>query len=386
MAENIDVADKEARMAVGPAPSGPQARTRITAITPAGAATVGGAALAALGLTWVLYERVLPFSGVLGFWLSWYVIFLLFYGLMAAMQWDRLEATSRVSAVAFGTAGALALAIVVAVVAYTLAKGWTAVTHLSFLTESMAKSGPLLPLSVGGCLGAMVGTLEQIGLATAFSVPLGVAAALFLAEVGGPLARPVRTIVEAMTALPDLVAGLFIYVLFIISLGFFKSGLMAALALSVTMMPIICRASEVVIRLVPGTLREASYALGGSQWRTVWSVILPTARSGLATATVLAMARGIGETAAVLFTAGFTKTLNVNPLSGPQINLPLFVWNYVHQEGDIPADFARGFGGAFVLVVLVLGLFTVARLIGGGTPGELTRRQRRRLAAEAARA
>jgi len=372
-------------MAVVPAPSGPEARMRITAITPAGAATVGGAALAALGLTWVLFERVLPFSGVLGFWLSWYVIFLLFYGLMAALQWDRLEATSRVSAVAFGTAGALALAIVVAVVAYTLAKGWTAVTHLSFLTESMAKSGPLLPLSVGGCLGAMVGTLEQIGLATAFSVPLGVAAALFLAEVGGPLARPVRTIVEAMTALPDLVAGLFIYVLFIISLGFFKSGLMAALALSVTMMPIICRASEVVIRLVPGTLREASYALGGSQWRTVWNVILPTARSGLATATVLAMARGIGETAAVLFTAGFTKTLNVNPLSGPQINLPLFVWNYVHQEGDIPADFARGFGGAFVLVVLVLGLFTAARLLGGGTPGELTRRQRRRLSAEAAR-
>jgi phosphate transport system permease protein len=373
-------------MAVVPAPSGPEARTRITAITPAGAATVGGAALAALGLTWVLYERVLPLSGVLGFWLSWYVIFLVFYGLMAALQWDRLEATSRVSSVAFGTAGALALAIVVAVVAYTLTKGWTAVTHLSFLTESMAKSGPLLPLSVGGCLGAMVGTLEQIGLATAFSVPLGVAAALFLAEVGGPLARPVRTIVEAMTALPDLVAGLFIYVLFILSLGFFKSGLMAALALSVTMMPIICRASEVVIRLVPGTLREASYALGGSQWRTVWNVILPTARSGLATATVLAMARGIGETAAVLFTAGFTKTLNVNPLSGPQINLPLFIWNYVHQEGDIPADFARGFGGAFVLVVLVLGLFTAARLLGGGTPGELTKRQRRRLAAEAARA
>jgi phosphate transport system permease protein len=96
---------------------------------------------------------------------------------------------------------------------------------------------------------------------------------------------------------------------------------------------------------------------------------------------VLAMARGIGETAAVLFTAGFTKTLNVNPLSGPQINLPLFIWNYVHQEGDIPADFARGFGGAFVLVVLVLGLFTAARLLGGGTPGELTKRPRRRLGA-----
>jgi phosphate transport system permease protein len=369
---------------VAKAPAEPAVRVRISSISADGVATVGGSAAGALGLTWVLYERVLPFSGVLGFWLTWYVLFLLFYGLMAALQWDRLEATNRVTAVAFGTGGALALAIVVAIVAYILIKGWTAVTHLSFLTTSMATSGPLLPLAVGGCLHAMVGTLEQIGLATLFSVPVGVAAALFLAEVGGPLARPVRTIVEAMTALPDLVAGLFIYVLFILSLHFFKCGLMAALALSVTMMPIITRASEVVIRIVPGTLREASYALGASQWRTVWNVILPTARSGLATATVLAMARGIGETAAVLFTAGFTKVLNLNPLSGPQINLPLFVWNYVHQEGDIPADFARGFGGAFVLVVLVLGLFAAARMIGGAAPGELTRRQRRQLSRQAA--
>lgn len=372
-------------MAVAGAPPDAEVRVRISSSSADGAATIAGAGVAALGLTWVLYERVLPFSGVLGFWLSWYLIFLVLYGLMAAMQWDRREAVNRVTAIGFGTAGALALAIVVAIVAYTLLKGWSAVTHLSFLTTSMADSGPLLPLAVGGCLHAIVGTLEQIGLATAFSVPIGIAAALFLAEVGGPLARLVRTIVEAMTALPDLVAGLFIYVLFILSLGFFPCGLMASLALSVTMMPIITRASEVVIRIVPGTLREASYALGGSQWRTAWNVILPTARSGLATATVLAMARGIGETAAVLFTAGFTKTLNYNPFSGPQINLPLFVWNYVHNEGDIPADFARGFGGAFVLVILVLGLFTAARLIGGGAPGEPSRRQQRQLARVAAR-
>ena len=293
-------------MAVAPAPLGPEARVRISSITGDGAATAAGAAVGALGLTWVLYERVLPFSGVLGFWLSWYLMFMLLYAVMAALQWDRLEATNRVTAVAFGTGGVLALAIVVAIVAYTLLKGWSAVRHLSFLTTSMAKSGPLLPLTDGGVLHAMVGTLEQLGLATAFSVPLGVTAALFLAEVGGPLARPVRTIVEAMTALPDLIAGLFIYSLFILSLGFSKSGLMVSLALTVTMMPIITRAAEVVIRIVPGTLREASYALGGSQWRTVWNVILPTARSGLVTATVLAMARGIGETAPVLFTAGFT--------------------------------------------------------------------------------
>jgi phosphate transport system permease protein len=372
-------------MAATIASASPEVRVRLSATSADGAATLAGSALAALALTWVLYERVLPFSGVLGFWLAWYLVFILLYAAMATMQFDRLDAMNRVTSVVFGTAGALAFAIVVAVAAYELLKGWAAVQHVSFLTTSMQNSGPLLPITVGGCLHAIVGTLEQLGLATLLSVPLGVAAALFLAEVGGPLARPVRTIVEAMTALPDLIAGLFIYTVFILSLHFSKSGLMVALALSVTMIPIVTRASEVVIRIVPGTLREASYALGGSQWRTVWNVILPTARAGLATATVLAMARGIGETAPVLFTAGFTKQLNYNPLSGAQINLPLYIWNYVHIEGEIPADFARGFGACFVLVVLVLILFTIARLLGGSAPGELTKRQRRRLSRQAAR-
>jgi phosphate transport system permease protein len=358
-------------------------RVRIRRVSPEGTATTVGSALGALALDWVLFERVLPFSGVLGFWLCWYLLFMLTYWAMATLQWDRLEAANRVTSVAFGTAGVLAVTIVIVTASYTLVKGWGAVRHLSFLSTTMQFSGPLEPLKDGGALHAAVGSLEQVGLATAVAIPLGVAAALFLAEVGGALARPVRTIVEAMTALPDLIAGLFIYSLFILSLGFEKSGVMAALALAVTMTPIITRASEVVIRIVPGTLREASYALGASQWRTVWTVVLPTARSGLATAVVLAMARGIGETAPVLLTAGFTKNMNANPFSGPQINLPLYIWNYVHIEGEVPADFTRGFGAAFVLVVLVLVLFTLARRLGGSAPGELTKRQRRRLGREA---
>jgi phosphate transport system permease protein len=186
-----------------------------------------------------------------------------------------------------------------------------------------------------------------------------------------------------MTALPDLVAGLFIYVTLILSLGVEKSGVCAAIAIGVTMMPIVARASEVVLRIVPGALREASYALGSSHWRTVWNVVLPTARSGLATAIVLAMARGIGETAPVLLVAGYTKELNANPFSGPQTSLPLFIYNAVHVLGTNPYV-QRGFGAGFVLVVVVLALFTIARRIGGSAPGELTKRQRRRLAREAA--
>ena len=368
----------------GPEGSTAELRVRFNRTSSAGSATFLGAAGASLGLVWVVYERVLPFSGVLGFWLAWYALFLSLYFVMARLQWDHLEARNRLASVAFGSGGVLIVLVVVDQVGYTLVKGSGAVSHANFWTRSLAFAGPDSPMNVGGVLHAIVGSIEQLGLATIVSVPLGVTAAVFLAEIGGGLARTVRTIVEAMTALPDLVSGLFVYVTLILSLGLAKSGLCAAIAIGVTMMPIVARASEVVLRIVPGALREASYALGSSQWRTVWNVVLPTARSGLSTAVVLAMARGIGETAPVLLVAGYTKELNANPFSGPQTSLPLFIYNAVHIFGT-PAYVERGFGAGFVLVVVVLALFTIARRIGGSAPGELTKRQRRRLAREAAR-
>jgi phosphate transport system permease protein len=378
---------QESRPAAPSAPPPPaESRVLLRRVTPEGAATVSGAAVGALGLVWVLYERVLPFSGVLGFWLCWYAVFMALYAAMAALQWDKREVSHRVTTVAFVTGGALTLVIILGEVLYTLLRGSAAVRHLSFFDQSAGVAGPTSPLNIGGVLHAMIGTAEQIGLATLFSVPVGVAAALFLAEVGGALARPVRIIVEAMTALPDVIAGLFIYALFILTLGLHKSGLAASLALTVTMLPIITRASEVVLRLVPGTLREAAYALGSSQRRVVWNVVLPTARSGLTTAVVLGMARGIGETAPVLIVSGVTKEINANPLQGPQLSLPLAIWNYAHIEAVNSNYVARGFGAGFVLVLVVLVLFTVARWLGGKAPGELSRRQRRRLARERPRA
>jgi phosphate transport system permease protein len=365
-------------------PAATETRVRTGSRSAEGSATFIGAAAAALGLVWIIYERVLPFSGALGFWLCWYALFIGLYFIMARLQWDRLEARNRLATVAFAAGGLLAFVIVVDQVGYTLIKGSAAVRHVNFWTKSLGLAGPESPMRVGGILHAIVGSVEQLGLATLFAVPLGVTAALFLTEVGGGLARVVRTIVEAMTALPDLVAGLFIYVTLILSFGFQKSGFAASLAIGMTMMPIVARASEVVLRIVPGTLREAAYAVGGTQWRTVKDVILPTARSGLATAVVLAMARGIGETAPVLLVAGYTKELNADPFSGPQVSLPLFIYNAVHVFGTAPYV-ERGFGAGFVLVVVVLSLFTIARRLGGSVPGELSKRQRRKLSREARR-
>jgi phosphate transport system permease protein len=362
----------------------PQRRIRLRAVTADSVSALAGAAAGALGLTWVLYERVLPMSGALGFWLVWYVLFLCGYAAVTALTGGNGQAViDRLVAVVMTSAALLVLAIIGNQIGYTVFRGWSALLHIgNFVTQTMALAGPLEPLSVGGVLHAIVGSLEQMGIATAISVPLGLLAALFLSEVGGRLARPVRAIVEAMTALPEIIAGLFIYAMVILTFGLRQSGFAAGLALAVMMIPFVTRSAEVMLRLVPGNLREASLALGASQWRTAWLVVLPTARSGLTTAVVLAMARAIGETAPVLITAGFTTYMHANPFQQvPQTSLPLYIFSYVKLPQA--TEIARAFGAGLVLMFIVLVLFTIARVIGGKEPGQLSRRQRRRIARDA---
>lgn len=352
-------------------------RVRMPKVTQEDAASLIGSALGAVSLTWVLYERVLPFSGALGFWLVAYVAFLALYAGVCGAQNPRRIVADKVVTVGVASAGLLVLAVVVDQIGYVIVRGFQALKHANFFTQTMSLTGPLQPLTSGGMLHALVGSLEQMAIASVIAVPLGVFAALFLVEVGGPLARPVRIIVEAMTALPEIIAGLFIYAFLVLSLGLQQSGFAAALALTVMMIPIVTRASEVILRLVPNGLREASYALGASQVRTVFGVVLPTARSGLATAVILAMARAVGETSPVLLTAGFTSGMNTNPFAGPQTSLPLFIYSYV--KFPQPSMVVRAFGAALALMLMVLFLFTLARIIGGKAPGELSRRQRKRM-------
>jgi phosphate transport system permease protein len=152
----------------------------------------------------------------------------------------------------------------------------------------------------------------------------------------------------------------------------------AALALTVQMLPVVARASEVVLRLVPNGLREASYALGSGEWETVRKIVLPTALPGLVTAVLLGIARVIGETSPVLLTAGFTAELNKNPFGGPQVSLPLFIFTLVKEP--LNTSIQRAFGAALVLLVLVLVLFTAARVIGNR--GARPRRRHRRTSLE----
>jgi phosphate transport system permease protein len=274
---------------------------------------------------------------------------------------DRLAA-----AVVHGAAGTVLIAVLSAIF-YTFAEGRHAIVHLNFFTHDMAGVTPTAPLTQGGIVHAIVGTLIEIGIAIVVSLPLGVGTAVFITEVGGKFSRGVRTVVEAMTALPDILAGLFIYTTLIVRLGVQQSGFAAAMALSVMMLPIIARSSEVVLRVVPGGLREAGLALGASRWRTVWHVVLPTAAPGLATALILGIARGIGETAPVLLTSGASSFFNVNPFSEPMNSLPLYIYSGFISGEKLFIE--RIWGAASVLLGIVLILFVTARVVARSRTG-----------------
>ena len=179
------------------------------------------------------------------------------------------------------------------------------------------------PLTEGGIGHAIVGTLWMIGIAVVLTVPIGLVAAVYLDMTRSRPARTFRTMVEAMSALPSILAGLFIYAPGSSPSGFEHSGLAAALALSVMMLPYMIRASDLALRLVPGSLREASAALGAPSWRGELQVVIPTARSGLATAVILGIARGIGEASPGAADRRLHQDINANPLHGPMASLPL---------------------------------------------------------------
>ena len=334
-----------------------------------------GGAVAGLSLSTLIFGWFTPLTSEIGWVLISYLLFLGTYGLLISLRSNWLDVQDRLMTVVLYSGGALIVGSLIFVVIFTLIRGQEALANSNFFVQTMETAGPLDPLTMGGVSHAIVGTLIQITIALIITIPLGITTAVFLNEVGGPFARFVRTISDAMTALPSIVAGLFVYAAIITLITHQRSGFAASLAITVMMLPIVIRASDVVLRLVPGTLREASLALGASKWQTVRNVVLPTAKSGLVTAVILGTARGIGETSPVLLTSGITSVMNLNPFSGPMISLPLQVFDFV--KSPEPNMIARGFGTAAVLLIVVLALFTAARIFGGRGPGVLSRRQQR---------
>ena len=336
-----------------------------------------GAGAASIAITILFFGWLEPLSSGVGFVIFNFFMFVLVYAATLSLKSDREEITDKLITVLLYAAGIVLLGALIFVIVYTLGRGVVALPHINFFTKDMSEAGPLDPLTKGGILHAILGTLTQIGIALLFTIPLGITTAVFLNEIGGRFARLVRTIADAMTALPSVVAGLFVLSALIRTEVLQRSGFAAAIAITVMMLPIVIRASDVVLRLVPNNLREASYALGTSRWRTVWHVVLPTSRSGLVTAVILGTARGIGETSPVLLTSGISNNINFDPFKEPMISLPLQVFTFV--KSPEPNMIARGFGTAATLLVLVLLMFAIARAIGGKAPGQLSARQNRQV-------
>jgi phosphate transport system permease protein len=219
----------------------------------------------------------------------------------------------------------------------------------------------------GGAIHAIIGTLELTAIATLISVPLGVLTAIYLVEYGhGRLKRSVTFFIDVMTGIPSIVAGLFAFSLFLILFGPQSAinGMAGAISLAVLMTPVVTRATEEMLKIVPNELREASYALGVPKWLTIVKVVIPTALAGIATGIIIAIARVIGETAPLLLAAGFTTSMNYNPLEEKMMTLPVFVYtSYALQGTDPEAYVDRAWAGALTLMLIVMILNLVARVI-----------------------
>ena len=317
-----------------------------------------GAAASGLLLTAVLF-LVTPMQGRADFVVVGYVLAMAGYLLAAARTEGRRSVVDRLMTALMVTTVAVCLISLGAVLVYTAVRGLKAMTP-AFFTHSMAGVGPRD--TGGGAYHSILGTLEQVLLATLISVPVGLLVAVYLTEYGrGWVAGAVRVLVDMMVGIPSIVAGLFVFAFWVLALHRGFSGLAAAIALSILMLPIVVRSAEEMIKLVPASLREASYALGVPRWRTVLRVVLPTASAGITTGVMLAIARVTGETAPLLLTAFGFDSIHRNPFHGPQSSLPLFVFSQAGSAFTTAID--RAWAGALTLIAVVLLLTVAARLV-----------------------
>ena len=298
-------------------------------------------------------------------WARWVIVTLVVYCVgiyvVSRLVEGARHATDRLATAVMSSAFCVVLLPLVSVVWTVVERGWARMDAM-FFTETMRG----VTSEGGGAWHAIVGTLIVTGLTALMSVPFGLFTAIYLVEYGnGRLARSITSMVDVMTGIPSIVAGLFAYALFVIWQGpGARSGFAGAVALTVLMTPVVIRSAEEMLRLVPNELREASYALGVPKWKTIVKVVLPTAIAGILTGVTLAIARVIGETAPLLVTAGLAQDTNLNPFSGRMTTLPVFTYYSYAQPGVPPQNgLDRAWTSALTLIIVVAILFTLARVL-----------------------
>jgi phosphate transport system permease protein len=252
------------------------------------------------------------------------------------------------------TLAALAAVAVLGIVVWSIAKRGAGDLSWGFLTKDL----PLFGQPGGGIAPLIVGSAILVGIATAIALPLGVCTAVFMQEFAPPrIAAPIQLAVDLMQGLPSIIIGIFVFGLLVY--GHPQNGLAGAYGLAIVMFPLITRATQEVLRLVPRTQREGALALGASRWRTVLGITLPSALGGILTGTVLAVARAAGETAPLLFaTSIYANSIEMNPRHAlPNFPVQIFIWS----ESSDPADHKRAWAAALVLLLFVLVTSLIAR-------------------------
>jgi phosphate transport system permease protein len=342
------------RPETAPRSSVPLTHPTLPRYAPALVAVIGtaGATLAGLTLGWGPFAIAcvaVVFFGVA--WPSWTL----------AIEGARAAKDRMMTALAWGAFG-IAMVPLVTLLVEVVSKG-AGVLSAEFFTYSMRN----IVGEGGGIYHAIIGTLLITAVATIISVPVGIMAAIYLVEYGGRsrLARAITFLVDVMTGIPSIVAGLFAYALFVMIFGpGVRMGFGGSIALSLLMIPIVVRSAEEMLKLVPDDLREASYALGVPKWRTIVKVVLPTSLAGIVTGVTLAVARVAGETAPLLIIAGDTDSVNFNVFADRMATLPVFIY-YSYMQPGVPPEFGqeRAWGAALVLIAIVMVLNLVARAI-----------------------
>jgi phosphate transport system permease protein len=255
----------------------------------------------------------------------------------------------------------LALVPLVLIVYYLLKKGLGAWNGDFFTTDPTGNTF-FKNSNIGGIKSAILGTIEMVALASAIAIPIGIGVAVWLVEYGrtSTFANVVRFFVDVLTGVPSIVFGLFVYIVLIVGTGTSYAGWKGSIALSLLMLPVVVRSAEVILNLVPNSLRESALALGAPRWRVVGRIVLPTALPGMVTGVLLAVARAAGETAPLLFTAAYTHETTTN-LGSFMNSLPVQI--YTDVTSPTPRVVERAWGAALTLVVMILLLNLIARLV-----------------------
>ena len=316
-------------------------------------------AFATLILTYAIVAYT-PLKGKLAFVLVLFISAVVVSALISGVRRDRKAALNSISTVMVYVAG-IFVVFPLGSILYEIAKRGIGGFSFGMFSTDMAITASDAPLNEGGLLHAVIGTLYIVLIATLVSVPIGLLTALYLTELKGKAAGTVRFFVQAMSGIPSIVAGLFIYAVWMIALGNRYSAFAGAMALAILMIPTVARTSEEVLKLIPNDLREAGVALGGTQWRTVAMIVVPAARSGLITAVILGIARVAGETAPLLLTMGGADAVNLNPFDGNSSAIPFYVWKNFQLGTEISIQ--RAWSGVLVLMLIILFFFTLTRFL-----------------------